>query len=85
MKQTEKAVLGEDGFADKGSEETKEKDRHSFSAKRMGIGTVDEVHVDPLGGLTYIRRLNGDQSHQGRHARISVDEYTVLRISLYSY
>lgn len=85
MKQTEKAVLGEDGFADKGSEETKGKDRHSFSAKRIGIGTVDEVHVDPSGGLTYIRRLNGDQSHQGRHARISVDEYTVLRIRLYSY
>ena len=50
-----------------------------------GIGSVDEVEVNPDGTFSYIRRLNGDQDHQGRHVRISVGDYKVLHIKLYEY
>ena len=33
----------------------------------------------------YLRRHNGDQTHQGRHARIGVGEWKVLHIKLYEY
>jgi len=32
-----------------------------------------------------IRHLNGDQTHQGRHVRISADEYGIQRFELYMY
>ena len=35
--------------------------------------------------MQYIRRLNGDQDHQGRHARIGVDEFSILHVRLYTY
>ncbi|MGM9712829.1 MAG: DUF5597 domain-containing protein [Prevotella sp.] len=82
--QEERAVLGEDGFADKGGGKTQAAARR-FKGKRKGIGAVDEVSVNRDGTLTYIRRHNGDQSHQGRHARISVDDYKILRVTLYEY
>jgi hypothetical protein len=49
-----------------------------------GIGSVDlvEVHGDHL---TPIRRMNGDQSHQGRHLRIEVGSYQIQHIKLYKY
>lgn len=50
-----------------------------------GIGSVDEVEVNPDGTFSYIRRLNGDQDHQGRHVRISVGDYKVLLVKLYEY
>ncbi len=50
-----------------------------------GIGSVDEVEVNPDGTFSYIRRLNGDQDHQGRHVRISVGDYKVLHVKLYEY
>jgi hypothetical protein len=56
-----------------------------FVGKRIGIGYVDEVDVDAAGNLKYIRRENGDQDHQGRHARISVGDYKILHIKLYHY
>jgi hypothetical protein len=31
------------------------------------------------------RRMNGDQDHQGRHVRISVDEWNIQRVKLYQY
>lgn len=31
------------------------------------------------------RRLNGDQSHQGRHLRLPPEEYGVQRVRLYRY
>ena len=31
------------------------------------------------------RLLNGDQSHQGRHLRISPGEYAIQRVQLYQY
>ena len=56
-----------------------------FRGKRLGIGFVDEVSIDPQGQLTYLRRHNGDQDHQGRHARISVGDWKILHIKLYEY
>lgn len=53
--------------------------------RRIGIGFIDEVRIDDAGNMRYVRRDNGDQSHQGRHARISVGEYKILHIKLYEY
>ncbi len=77
-------VLGEDGFVVEGKKELTV-DKKRFSGKRLGIASVDEVSVDSLGRLNYIRRENGDQDHQGRHARISCGEWKILHIKLYEY
>ncbi len=53
--------------------------------QRVGIGYVDEVRVSPDGSLNYVRRDNGDQDHQGRHARITLDSYRILHVKLYPY
>lgn len=83
-KQIERAVLGEDGFADKGGDKALPA-LSKFKGKRIGIGYVDEVTVESDGTFRYVRRLNGDQSHQGRHVRISVDDYKILHVKLYEY
>jgi len=50
----------------------------------VGILSVDEGRfVD--GQWQSIRRLNGDQTHQGRHLRIPTDEFGIQRIKLYRY
>ena len=53
--------------------------------KRAGIGTVDEIDINEDGSFKYIRRLNGDQTHQGRHVRIGVDDFQILHVKLYEY
>ena len=75
--------LGEDGFA-LGNDQIKTK-HHKFKGKRCGIGYVDEVKVDKDGKLHYVRRLNGDQNHQGRHVRIPVEDFKILHVQLYEY
>ena len=75
--------LGEDGFA-LSNEQIKTK-KEKFQGMRCGIGHVDEVEVDKEGKFRYIRRLNGDQDHQGRHVRISVGEFKILYVQLYEY
>lgn len=79
-----KKALGEDGFvaAGGGSMEQAESEWHG---SRCGLGSVDEVEVLPDGSFRYIRRMNGDQDHQGRHVRISVGDYKVLHVKLYEY
>ena len=57
----------------------------TFKGQRIGIGYVDQVHIDENGKSLYVRRDNGDQDHQGRHARISVDDYKILHVTLYKY
>lgn len=86
-KQQEDAITtGEDGFAIAGNNIVERNGgRRDFFGNRLGIGYVDEVEVDSDGRLKYIRRENGDQSHQGRHARISVGEYKILHVKLYEY
>lgn len=85
QKQTEEKKLGEDGFADHGKDINSPTDKPRFQGKRIGIGYINQVHINPEGQLNYIRRDNGDQDHQGRHARISCGEYRILHVKLYEY
>lgn len=82
--QEETKKLGEDGFAEAG-DGNKKTDSQSFKGKRLGLLSVDEVSIDNDGKMRYVRRHNGDQTHQGRHARISVGEWKLLHIQLYEY
>ena len=75
--------LGEDGFALRNDQIKTKHDK--FKGMRCGIGYVDEVKVDKDGKLHYVRRLNGDQAHQGRHVRISVGDFKILHVQLYEY
>ena len=82
--QEQKKQLGEDGFAEAGTSGG-QKSGKSFSGKRLGLLSVDEVSIANNGEMQYLRRHNGDQTHQGRHARISVGEWKLLHIRLYEY
>lgn len=76
-------TLGEDGFASAGGNQSQQE---LWTGKvRMGIGSVDEVQVNADGSFRYVRRLNGDQDHQGRHVRIPVDDFSILHVRLYEY
>ena len=84
--ETESSVkrnLGEDGFLNAGS------DRNATPSwgggMRAGLASVDEVAVNPDGTLRFVRRYNGDETHQGRHVRIGVDDFQVLHVKLYQY
>ena len=79
-----KKQLGEDGFAEAGGS-TGPKANKRFNGKRIGLLSVDEVTISDDGKMQYLRRHNGDQTHQGRHARISVGEWKLLHIRLYEY
>ena len=84
--QTEQKQLGEDGFAEAGANSQKPKAQSSkYTGKRLGLLSVDEVTIADDGTMQYLRRHNGDQTHQGRHARISVGEWKLLHIRLYEY
>lgn len=82
--QAEEKKLGEDGFADNGDQLAKAL-QPPFKGKRIGISFVDQVEVDGNAHLKFIRRDNGDQDHQGRHARISCGENKLLHVKLYEY
>lgn len=78
--------LGEDGFLESGSSETATSGKKTKeSTHRIGISHVSEVEIAEDGSLTPIRHFNGDETHQGRHVRIPVDDYKVLHIRLYDY
>ena len=80
---TVKQNLGEDGFLNAGSDR---KSPATWSGtKRIGLASVDEVAINPDGTMKYIRRYNGDETHQGRHVRIGVDDFQILHIKLYQY
>jgi hypothetical protein len=77
-------MLGEDGFASAGGDVSNQS--AGWKGKtRCGIGFVDEVNVNEDGSLRYLRRMNGDQDHQGRHARIPVGTFSILHVKLYEY
>ena len=83
-------ALGEDGFLQEGNSLVENQNsRHNTSTwtgkSRVGLASVDEVKVNNDGSFDYIRRLNGDQTHQGRHVRISVGDYKTLLVKLYEY
>jgi beta-galactosidase GanA len=51
---------------------------------QVGFETVEEGYVE---GDAWIatRRLNGDQTHQGRHLRLPPGDYTIQKLRLYRY
>jgi hypothetical protein len=75
--------LGEDGFMNRGGRQVEQ--TAWDGSLRAGIGTVDEISIDENGEFGYIRRLNGDQTHQGRHVRVGVDDFSILHVKLYEY
>ena len=81
--QEQQKKLGEDGFAEAGA--AAQSAAAKFTGSRLGLLSVDEVAIDAQGQMQYLRRNNGDQSHQGRHARIGVDDWKILHIRLYEY
>ena len=92
--QSSQKQLGEDGFlvgqsaADQSAEAGKAAGQQAprrFKGKRLGLLSVDEVTIADDGTMRYLRRQNGDQTHQGRHARIEVGEWKLLHIQLYDY
>ena len=82
--QEQQKTLGEDGFAEAGGN-TSQKTNNHFNSRRLGLLSVDEVSIADDGSMQYLRRHNGDQTHQGRHARIGVGEWKILHIKLYEY
>ena len=82
--QEEQKTLGEDGFVDSGNNKQQTTASRPFTGRRIGIGFIDEVYIDTE-GIHPLRRHNGDQSHQGRHARISVGDWKILHVRLYEY
>ena len=82
--QEQQKTLGEDGFAEAGGNNNLKVNKR-FSGKRLGLLSVDEVSISNDGTMQYLRRHNGDQTHQGRHARIGVGEWKILHIKLYEY
>lgn len=84
--QEQQKKLGEDGFAEAGTRSTATAATSTtFKGTRLGLLSVDEVSIDHQGQTQYLHRHNGDQSHQGRHARISVGDWKILHIKLYEY
>ncbi len=93
--QDQQKTLGEDGFAEAGGEKSKAQSSSTkvevsklatkFKGSRLGLLSVDEVSIADDGTMQYLRRHNGDQTHQGRHARIGVGEWKILHIKLYEY
>ena len=84
--QEQQKTLGEDGFAEADAiTQHLTPNTHKFNGKRLGLLSVDEVSIADDGTMQYIRRHNGDQTHQGRHARIGVGEWKILHIKLYEY
>lgn len=79
-------LLGEDGFVAVGTQsDIKHQPSTSFNGSRKGIVSVDEVNIDKNGKMQYLRRLNGDQDHQGRHVRIACGDWKILHVRLYDY
>lgn len=84
-------ALGEDGFAQTGSSKNSPSEQNtsapasSWKTRRLGLASVDEVKVMPDGTFQRLRSHNGDQTHQGRHVRISVGDFKTLHVRLYEY
>ena len=51
---------------------------------RIGLAKCESVKIED-GELHIKRHLNGDQTHQGRHVRISVGQFDIQHFRLYRY
>ncbi len=54
------------------------------SSERAGIDHIDELELES-DRVVKRRRLNGDESHQGRHLRIPAQSFGVQSVRLYRY
>jgi beta-galactosidase GanA len=54
-------------------------------APLVGLETVEEGEFDGQGKWIAGRRLNGDQTHQGRHIRLAPGQFQIQRARLYRY
>ena len=52
---------------------------------QAGFDSVWEGRFDPQGGWIPDRRLNGDQTHQGRHLRLAPGQHQIQKVRLYRY
>ena len=52
---------------------------------KVGIERIDEIVFDEYGKMQKMRRLNGDEDHQGRHIRIPFNEYGAQLLKVYRY
>ena len=83
-------TLGEDGFVVSGEvisgpDKSDSRKETTWKAQRVGLGSVHEVTVLPDTSFRTVKSLNGDQTHQGRHVRISVGDWKALHVRLYRY
>ena len=78
-------TLGEDGFLSTGSDRTKAATAKTSASERVGLAKVEEVSIGEDGTFSRVRTFNGDETHQGRHVRISVDDHKALHIKTYNY
>lgn len=76
--------LGEDGFLAAGSDRSAETSS-KWKGRRIGLASVEEIAVGEDGSQRRLRTFNGDETHQGRHVRIGVDDFKILRVKLYEY
>ena len=51
----------------------------------IGILRCDEGWIDDEGQWHTIRRLNGDETHQGRHLRLVPGQFAMQKVALYRY
>jgi len=54
-------------------------------APLVGLEAVEEGEFDGQGKWIAGRRLNGDQTHQGRHIRLAPGQFQIQRARLYRY
>ncbi len=81
--QSDSKLRGEDGFV---SQETgPDVDKRWRGDRVIGIGSVCEIEFKPDGSYRPVRYFNGDETHQGRHVRIGVDDFKALHVRLYEY
>ncbi len=70
--------------AEKTQKKGEEQQHSAYASPRyVGLGSVAEICVDADGHWSPVRYLNGDQTHQGRHVRIGIDDYQILYVKLY--
>jgi beta-galactosidase GanA len=58
--------------------------KHINPASVAGILQADEGEFKN-GKWVPLRRMNGDQTHQGRHVRIAANDWSIQQVTLYSY
>lgn len=75
--------LGEDGFIIQGSIESD--NNNQYTKQRMGLLSVEEIAIGNNGSFNRMRSFNGDETHQGRHVRISIDDHKILHVKTYRY